>query len=291
MEDFSAGHIEQEDAEALIAALNDRLADERLRFHAGVMYRHLMVLRNARGLNVACTPPHDIPSQPIAGHLPRGPDAAVVARLMTQARAVLADHPVNLRRAREGRRPANTAWLWGQGHRPSLPSFRQLHGVRGACIAAVDLIRGIAELIGWPLLPVPGATGYLDTDYAAKGRHAVQALDEFDLVAVHIEAPDEAGHSGDALAKVEAIERIDSDIVSPLLDRLLDEPQWRILIAPDHPTPVSKRTHTADPPPFCLLGNDLEDGSGLTFCEAHAAAVDVLIDPGHALMGRFIARQ
>jgi 2,3-bisphosphoglycerate-independent phosphoglycerate mutase len=208
---------------------------------------------------------------------------------MQRAAELLARHEVNLVRADLGDSPANAVWLWGQGVVPIMRRFRQRFGVRGSAVAAVDLIRGLAKLLGWTLIDVPGATGFLDTDYAGKGRAAVKALDEYDLVAVHVEAPDEAGHMGDAAEKVKAIQRIDEHIVGPLLEKLRGFPTWRILVAPDHPTPVGRRTHTDAPPPFCMAGSDL---SRLVpqdrFSERLAVESDLHIAAGHELMEFFL---
>lgn len=293
MADFSAGHISQAEGEALIADLNTVLATDRIRFYPGVMYRHLMVLKDAANIDVACTPPHDIPGQPINQHLPIGKDADLIRSLMARASTILEPHEINRARRQRGESPATSIWLWGQGRMPTLPAFHSRYGVRGACITAVDLIRGIAALIGWPILPVPGATGYIDTNYRGKGNRAVEALDEFDLVCVHIEAPDEAGHNGDVIAKIRAIEQIDEHIVGPILERLRRLGDWRMLLMPDHPTPVSKRTHTADPPPFCIAGSRAPasvpaTARPMTFSEADARAGGLHITHGHELMSHFL---
>ncbi len=291
MFDFSAGHISQSEAEVLIADINQAFGGDDLRFYPGVMYRHLMVLRDPGPLDVTCTAPHDIPGEPIEPHLPRGADAARVIRLMEQARPLLEDHAVNQARRTAGQPAANAIWLWGHGRPPALPSFAERFGRRGACIAAVDLIRGIGKLIGWTIHDVAGATGYLDTDYAAKGRAAVALLKDYDLVCVHIEAPDEAGHNGDAAAKVVALEQIDQHIVGPLLDALRAYDCWRILVIPDHPTPVGLRTHTRTPPPFCMAGTGLAAGAARTFDEASCAGSGVHCNPAHQLMESFLTLQ
>ena len=288
MVDFSAGHISQPEAVVLIDQLNESLADERIAFHTGVMYRHLMVLKDVDPDDVSCTPPHDIPGQRVDEHLPLGPGSELIRELMSSSREIFDDNEVNRARLESGQRPATSIWLWGQGRMPQLPSFESRFGLRGACITAVDLIRGMAKLIGWPVLEVEGATGYLDTDYAGKGQRAVQALGEFDLVCVHIEAPDEAGHNGDAAAKVEAIERIDEHIVAPVVEQLRSAGQWKCLVVPDHPTPVARRTHTADPPPFCLAGSNVVAQGGPAFCERNAENGGLQITPGHQLMEYFL---
>jgi 2,3-bisphosphoglycerate-independent phosphoglycerate mutase len=288
MADFAAGHIRQTEAERLIGDLNARLGGEHVQFHCGVSYRHLMVLRGAGGASPHSTPPHDIPGEPVRHYLPTGRGSRVVRRIMQDAASILASHEVNYVRRELGENPANAIWLWGSGRPPRLPWFRERFGIRGAAIAAVDIIRGIAVCVGWTLIDVPGATGFLDTDYDAKGRAAVGALDAYDLVVVHIEAPDEAGHLGDAAAKVTALERIDEAIVGPVLDRLKAHGRWRILVAPDHPTPVGTRIHSATPPPFCMAGTGVESWLGLPFSEANSAESDLHVSPGHNLMEYFL---
>ena len=288
MLDFTADHISQCDADCLIDALNEHVADDRVRFHAGVSYRNLMIVKGLSDEGVRCTPPHDIPDQPIAAHLPTGTEAEFVRGVMERAQSVLADHEVNALRRRRGEREAGDIWLWGQGRPAKLEPFAKRYGCRGACIAAVDVIRGLALAVGLDVIDVKGATGYLDTDYAAKGRATVEALERFDLVVVHVEAADEAGHLGDAEAKVSAIEQIDEHIVGPALDRLRRFERWRMLIAPDHPTPVDSRVHTRTPPPFCMAGAKIEASASGTFCETQAAATGWRVDPGHRLMRMFV---
>jgi len=288
MEDFAAGHISQAEAEKLIADLQERLGDERVSFHAGVSYRHLVTIKDADWMRVKCTPPHDITGKPVAGHLPTGKGSDVVRDLMQRSQPVLADHEVNQIRRDLGENPATSIWLWGQGTMPRLPSFYKRFGIHGAAITAVDLIRGIASCVGWKLIEVEGATGYLDTNYSGKGAAAVAALDEVDFVAVHVEAPDEAGHNGDAAAKVQALEQIDEHVVGPLLEKLTSYDAWRVLCLPDHPTPVGVRTHTSQPVPFCMAGTGVAADRATRFTEAAGAESDLHIDPGHELMEYFL---
>lgn len=291
MSDFTAGHIDTEDSQQIVASLNEAFAGESMEFHTGVSYRNLLVAKDQSTLDAVCMPPHDIPGEPVADYLPRGRGGDDLRRIMDTAREILADHPVNAARRRAGKTDATDIWLWGQGVVPILQRFRPRYGVTGAVIAAVDLIRGLGKLIGWPIIDVPGATGFIDTDYAAKGRYAIDALNEYDLIAVHIEAPDEAGHMGDAKAKVEAIERIDADIVGPLVDALKSFDRWRVLVAPDHPTPVNTKTHTSDPPPFCMAGADIPAGIvEARFTEAFARQSDFQVERGHELMDHFLRR-
>ena len=288
MEDFTAGHVSQPEADRLITDLNEHLQDMSCRLYNGVSYRSLLVTSHGAETPPRCTPPHDIPDQPVKHHWPTGPGSDWVRSVMARAATFLADHEVNTVRRDLGENPATDIWLWGAGQPQRLERFDERFGVCGAVIAAVDLVRGIGRGVGMELLDVPGATGYLDTDYAAKGRAAVAALDSFDLVVVHVEAPDEAGHQGDADAKVAAIEQIDKHIVSPLLDRLRQCDGWKIMIAPDHPTPVEKRVHTATPPPFCIAGRAVHPVLQRPFSELSSARSDLQIDPGHELMEYFL---
>jgi len=290
MQDFSAGHIRTEEAARIIADLNKELGSERFEFHCGVSYRHLMVWRGAGNLDVTCTPPHDIPGQKAEKFLPVGKGAEALRDLIARSQEILADHEVNQVRRDLGENPATSIWLWGEGKTPRLPRFGEQFGLSGSLVAAVDLVRGIATLIGWKVLDVPGATGYLDTDYAAKGAAAAEALDQYDLVAVHIEAPDEAGHNGDAEAKIAAIEQVDRHVVGPVLEKLRSFEAWKVLVVPDHPTPVDKRTHTGEPTPFCLAGSNVPASECAGFSEEVAGQSALQIDPGHELMEYFIRR-
>lgn len=289
MTDFTAGHIRTTEAGQIIKALNTELGSEEIQFHTGISYRNLMVIRDQATLETSCMPPHDIPQELVADYLPKGKGADRLRIIMDKARKIVSQHDVNHVRKDLGELPATDIWLWGQGMVPILARFRQRFGVRGAVIAAVDLIRGLGKLLGWTLIDVPGATGYLDTDYAAKGRAAVKALDEFDLVTVHIEAPDEAGHAGDIAEKVAALERIDEHIVGPVLEKLRTFPKWRILVSPDHPTPIRIKTHSATPPPFCMAGSDVvRVVSHARLTERLAAQSDLHIEQGHELMEYFL---
>lgn len=294
MTDFTAGHITSDEGRELIAALQSKLGREEVEFHAGVSYRNLMVYRGRAGSSpfgedTHTTPPHDVPDQPAAQHLPKGAGAMLLNELMQAGAAVVQTHPINAARRGAGKREANAIWLWGQGKAPSLPRFESMHGIRGAMISAVDLVRGVGVLAGWDRIDVPGATGYLDTDYAAKGRHAVTALNDYDLVCVHVEAPDEASHEGRAEAKVEALERIDAEIVGPLRRALERFGEWRILISPDHSTLLRTRAHDRAPVPWAMCGTGLA-GSGGTYNEEEARTVGgPWLEEGWRLMSMFLA--
>lgn len=289
MKDFTADHIDQSEANCLIDDLNRLFADEPLRFYAGVSYRNLMIAGNAADMRLSASPPHDIPDRPVVEHLPQGAGADRVRQIMSRAAEMLADHGVNRARSITGRKPVTDIWLWGQGRPTQLDPFQERFGLRGAAITGVDIIRGLAVCMGMQLIEVRGATGYIDTNYVAKGKAAVDALHKFDLVVVHVEAPDEAGHLADAQEKVLALERIDRHITGPLLNKLRTFDQWRMLIAPDHPTPVTTTAHSAEPPPFCYAGTGVGAGKASDgFCEPAAEASGVFIAPGHQLIHRFL---
>ncbi len=290
MEDYSAGHIESEDARELIEAVGRELADEGVSFHAGVSYRHLMVWPGGTEEAVT-TPPHDISGRPVEQYLPRGEGSALLRRIMERSRAVLADHPVNRRRVREGKRPATSIWLWGAGRPPALPSFRDLWGIEGAVVSAVDLVKGIGVYADMEIVEVPGATGYLDTDYEGKVRGALEALERCDLVMVHIEATDETGHEGEPALKVRAVEDFDNRVVAPLM-RGAEERfgRYRCLVVSDHPTPLDVRTHVREPVPFAIYDSSRRDvvNDGLLYTEKDAARTGVVVSEGWTLLGRLL---
>ncbi len=287
MEDHSAGHITTEEATALLGELNRILGGPHVQFHPGVSYRHLMTFRGE--LNVKTTPPHDILGELAVSHLPSGKNADALRNLVDRSQSILEGHDVNIVRRDLGENPATSIWLWGEGKMPSLPSFSESYGLRGCAITAVDLVRGVSKLIGWDIVDVPGATGYLDTNYAGKGERAIGALNSHDLVFVHIEAPDEMGHAANLPGKIEAIENIDRHIVGPLLDHFREgsEP-WRVMVLPDHPTPIALRTHTHDPVPFAIAGEGVKAVRTCRFTEANANAGDLQVDRGCDLMEYFL---
>ncbi len=293
MTDFTAGHITSDEGRPLIEALQAELGTAKVEFHPGVSYRNLMIYRGTPGESpfdetTLTTPPHDVPDQPSADHLPKGKGAELLRELMEKGSRLVANHPVSL--GRKAHHPSNSIWLWGQGRRPSLRPFMELHGVQGAMIAAVDLVRGVAQLAGWARIDVPGATGYLDTDYAAKGRYGVNAIADYDFVCVHVEAPDEASHEGRPEAKVEALERIDELIVGPLVEAVAKYPNWRALVTPDHSTLIRTRAHDRAPVPWAICGTGIA-ASGLAYSEPVAYANQVkMLDPGFRLMEHFLLK-
>jgi 2,3-bisphosphoglycerate-independent phosphoglycerate mutase len=265
--DYSAGHITSEEASVLIASIDDSLSSDRIRFHAGISYRHLMVTGGI-GASAVCTPPHDVLGEPMESQMPEGEDCELLSDLIRRSEVVLGGHRVNEERIRAGKNPATHIWLWGQGGAPSFPSFEEMFGITGSMISAVDLLKGLAIYAGMDVIEVPGATGYLDTNYAGKADYAVKALEDHDFVYVHVEAPDEAGHAGDVEAKVQAIEDFDEKVVGRVLDQCSD---CVIMVLPDHPTPIPLRTHTADPVPFAICGGGHGADSVSAFDERSAA--------------------
>ena len=255
MKDYSAGHISSPEGQELIEALAPLMPGQRL--YPGVSYRNLLVLQ--AGAKAECTPPHDISGQPVEEHLPRGQNSELLVALMEAARPVLERHQVNRRRIAAGKRPANAIWLWGQGPAPAMPSFAEKYGLSGAMISAVDLLKGIGRYAGLKVIDVPGATGNIDTNYQGKVDAALEALKSRDFVYLHIEAPDEAGHEGEIDLKVRAIELFDEKVVGPVLQALEKSGEdWRVLLMPDHATPISIKTHSSDPVPFTIAGSGIE---------------------------------
>ena len=288
MIDFSAGHISSQEAWALIELLAEKLPSDNLNFYPGISYRHLLILKEGSFKKLRTVPPHDIMGQAIQKHLPKGKGSTALRELMTTSAQLFADNEINEVRRQLNENPATQVWLWGQGQRCQLKPFAKRFGIRGSLVAGTDLIKGLARLVGWDVLDVPGATGYLDTDYQAKGQAALRALENHDLVVVHVGAPDEAGHNADAKAKLAALEAIDQHIVGPVLEQLRKTKNWRILICPDHPTPVRLRTHLAKPVPFALAGKNITAVLAETFSEVNAEAADLHIERGCELMEYFI---
>lgn len=298
LRDFTAGHITSEEGKPLIEAMQAACGGPaarfvsglpgRLEFHAGVSYRNILVYRGESpspfSTETRTQPPHDVPDQPTAAHLPSGPGAELLRALMEKSREVFHDHPAS----RGRKKPATQVWLWGQGRAPSLRPFAEVYGKRGAILSAVDLVRGVGVLLGWTRIDVPGATGYLDTDYAAKGRYGVAALADHDVVCVHVEAPDEASHEGRVEEKVKALERIDEHIIGPLLEALPKYGEWRILVSPDHRTPLRTRAHAHGAVPFAMAGTGIAPRGQASYDETVAARSDVVFEKGHELMRRFL---
>jgi len=289
MADHTAGRIRTTEAAQLVESLNAKLAGAGVRFATGVSYRCLMVVNDPDTLDAVCIPPQDIPDERVRDYLPKGRAGKHLREVMDVAEDVLATHEVNLVRGDLGETPANAIWPWGQGVTPALKRFRQSYNIRGAAVGAVDLMAGLAKLLGWSWFTPAGANGSPDTDFAAKGRAAVEALNDFDLVLVHVEAPGEAALAGDIQGKVAALEQIDAQIVGPVLEKLKSCEQWRIMVAADLPALVEKRVHTRSPSPFCLAGTKLPAGARRgPFNERLAAASDLRIANGSELMEYFL---
>jgi 2,3-bisphosphoglycerate-independent phosphoglycerate mutase len=304
MLDHSAGAISDAEARELVGAIVEQWRQDapevarEFDLYAGVSYRNILVDRSGTSYaDLKTTPPHEIPRKPWGEFVPAGLHAGRLGALMESASRALVVHPVNTARIKAGKRPANAAWIWGQGTKPAMPSFESRFGLRGAMITAVDLLAGIAALMGWDRLDVPGVTSYHDTDYAAQGRATCDALDQYDIVCCHVESPDEASHQGDSATKVAAIEAIDRFVVGPVVEKLrtfgdaASDSQaegWRVLVMPDHYTLVSTRKHDATPPPLVMAGSWVRSAVERRFIELDAEESDLQIDPGHDLMEFFL---
>jgi len=289
MWDYSAGHISSDDAKQLISALNQSLGNDNIHFYPGISYRHICKLKGQEDTLLAtCTPPHDIPGKPVDEFLPRGQGSERLRDLMRRSEAVLRDHPVNIERRARGDNPATMIWLfWGSGQVPDMPAFKLVYGLDAAMTSGVGLLQGLARMVGMDVLDIPGVTDNIDNDYAAQAAGALAALDDHALVFIHIEAPDEAAHEGSIDDKVEAIQRVDREIVRRL--RLWSPDGLRTLILPDHPTPIKVRTHTGDPVPFLMWGPGFTANGARRFTESEAKNTDFFLDEGYNIMKRLIA--
>ncbi|MBN1360942.1 MAG: cofactor-independent phosphoglycerate mutase [Sedimentisphaerales bacterium] len=287
MADHSAGHISTEEASSLIGELQATVADERMAFHTGVSYRHLLVFKGM-DFDVRTYPPHDHIGTPVEKLLPRGKGADVLIGLMNRSQQLFAGHDINRIRQDLGENQVSSIWLWGQGKQTRLENFHKRFGLKGVAITAVDLVRGLAKLVGFDLIEVPGATGFIDTNYQGKASAAIEALAEYDLAFVHVEAPDEAAHQGNAAMKKQAIELIDKHVIGPILDFLLEQENWRILVLPDHPTPVRHGAHSGAAVPFAMAGTGMTGILHLGFGETNAAKSGFRVDKGHELMEYFL---
>lgn len=299
MADHSADHITTEESGRLMEMVSQRLGDSGVRYYPGVSYRHLAIVTgdqcsvtSEQLAKINCTPPHDILGKPVAGYLPAGPGADVLRHHMERSVGLLEAHPVNQARRSAGKRPATMLWFWGQGTATALPPFREAYGLRAGCISAVDIVRGIARLAGLDLIAVPGITGYFDTNYAGKAEYALHALDDHDLVLIHVESTDEAGHMGDVKKKIHAIEDVDRLVVGTLLEGLKRRgAPYAILVVPDHPTSTALRTHVAEPVPFALYRtNGPRDGVS-AYNEVAVKSAATRFDEGFQLMSYVLQEQ
>ncbi len=286
MEDYSAGHITTEEAREIILDLKNELEEENFTFYPGVSYRHLLVWSGGNK-DIHTTPPHDISGKAIGAYIPTGAGTEILNRMIERSRELLKDHPVNKKRMAEGKNPATSIWLWGQGTAPKMPSFEQLYGLTGSVISAVDLVKGIGHCAKLRVIDVPGATGYLDTNYEGKVDYALDSLEEVDLTMIHIESTDETGHVGKAELKVQAVEDFDGRVVGRVLEGIKRFGDYKILVMSDHPTPIDLRTHVNEPVPFAIYSS--EDTSvkndKFVYTEKSAATSDVFITEGWKLLG------
>ena len=288
MEDFTSGHISTEEAADVIRDLDRELGGDGIEFFPGVSYRHLMVWRTGKE-GMETTPPHDITDQKTAAYMPKGDGAERLLELMTASQRILAGHPVNKKRQAEEHRQATSIWLWGQGRAPQLPPLTRRFGIRGGVISAVDIIHGLGVYAGLERIDVPGITGFLDTNYVGKGEYAVRSLEKNDLVFVHVEATDEAGHMGDVEKKIQALEDFDEKVVGTVLKGMAHRKDYRILLMPDHPTAIALKTHVADPVPFVLFSaEDPQDNGNVGYNEKDATATGIVAKKAHRLIEALI---
>lgn len=292
MKDYSAGHVTTKEAQLLIRDISKKLSDKNINFYPGVSYRHLMVWRNGKE-KIKCTPPHDITGKKIGAYLPKGEGADLLRILMEQSKEILLSNPVNKNRVKKGLFPANSLWFWGQGRKLSIPCFRDKYNLRGALISAVDLTKGLGICAGFDIINVKGATGYIDTNYIGKANAALKAIKKYDIVYVHVEAPDEAGHNGDIKTKIRAIEDFDARVVGTIMKGLAGSKDYRILLMPDHATPVRIRTHTDEPVPFVIYDSRKKHGKkGYAFNESLLRKKNIKVfDRGYKLMDYFIGEK
>ena len=291
MDDFSADHISTVEAKEIITTLQAELGGDEFSFYPGVSYRHLMVWKGGRD-KLTFTPPHDISGQTIDDYMPQGDGAEILIDLMNSSQMLLNTHPVNDLREKQRKLPANSIWLWGHGRKPQMPTMQEKFNISGgSVISAVDLIKGIGIYAGLDVIEVPGATGYLDTNYRGKADAALDELSHKEFVYLHVEAPDEAGHNGSVEDKITAIESFDQDVVGPVLEGIKKFDNWRVLVLPDHPTPVALRTHTDKPVPFALIGSQDEFVGGRrasAYSEEEAGRTGLVFEKGHLLMAKLL---
>ena len=289
MVDYCAGDISTADARILVDALKKEFDSDEFQLYAGVSYRHCLIWNNGTLDLGTLTPPHDITGKPVRGHLPEHPNAKKLYEMMKRSYDVLKNHPLNLEREKRGERPATSMWFWGEGVRKPLAGFKDKFGVSASMISAVDLLKGIGKFSGMTVVNVDGATGYLDTNFEGKAQAAIDELRRGqDFVYIHVEAPDECGHRYEIENKVRAIEMIDKRILAPILDALEQFDDYKVMILPDHPTPLSLRTHTNDPVPYMIYHKKAEREGVERLCEESAKATGIFVPIGHKLIEHFI---
>ena len=287
MADHSAGHISTKEGAELIREFAATIDLPNVRFYPGVGYRHLCVISGME-LETKTFPPHDHIGVKLNKIMPRGKGSDLLKDLMAKSRLFFEEHPINKVRKDLNENPVSTIWLWGEGKKATFERFRTRYGKTGAAITAVDLVRGLAKLVGFDLIEVEGATGYLDTNYEGKGQAAIEAIDKYDLVLVHVEATDEAGHNGNPHQKKKALEDIDKHIVGPVYEAIQTFDQWRILIMPDHPTPVEVRSHIGEPVPFAMAGTGVKGVLQKPYNERNSFESGFEVNPGHDMMEYFL---
>jgi 2,3-bisphosphoglycerate-independent phosphoglycerate mutase len=290
--DYCADDISSEEAKILIEYIQEKLGNDVFRFYPGVSYRHCLVWSNGNPHPGVLTPPHDITGKVITDYIPKGEAVDELYDLMKKSYDLLKDHPVNQARIARGKRPANSIWLWGEGTKPLLDNFSEKFGIKGSMISAVDLLKGIAICAGMNSVDVDGATGYLDTNFDGKCKAAIEEFKKgADLVYIHVEAPDECGHRGEIENKVKAIEMIDEHILGPVVEFLKGYDDFAVLACPDHPTPLSIRTHTSTPVPYLIYDSKNEINSGVkVFCEKEARETGNYIEKGFTMMNYFLTK-
>ena len=288
IEDYCADDISSKEGAQLIEAVNRELGNDIFKFYAGVSYRHCLIWKNGTTDLGNLTPPHDITGKVITQHLSTAENARVLIDMMKKSYDILKDHPVNLARKARGKRPGNSIWLWGEGTRPSISSFEEINGIKGGVVSAVDLIKGIGRCAGMEVASVEGATGYIDTNFEGKAQAALDILERNDLVYIHFEATDECGHRNEPENKIRAIELIDERVLPILFDGLKKYDDYKIMILPDHPTPIVTRTHASDPVPYLIYHKSREKSGVDTINEETAAATGLFIDYGPGIMSHFI---
>jgi 2,3-bisphosphoglycerate-independent phosphoglycerate mutase len=289
MVDYSAGHISTPEAAAIIKSLNRELGNDEIEFYPGVGFRNILKIKgHEETLKARCTPPHDIPGKPVRDFLPQGSGSDLLKDIMTRSEILLNSHKINEKRLKRGNMPVTTIWLfWGSGQVPAMPAFKQVYGLSAAMTSGVDLLRGLAKMAGMTVLHIKGVTDAADSNNTAQVKGALEALKKHDLVFIHIEAPDEAGHGGYIDEKVKAIENIDAQVVGELRKYKGD---LRILVMPDHPTPITVRTHSPDPVPFLMWGKGFNANGAARFTESEAKATGVYIADGYKIMGKLIGK-
>lgn len=290
MDDYSSGHIKTDEARILINSVKSQLGSEEISFYPGVSYRHLMVWKNGE-VDIHCTPPHDILEKEISQYLPKGNNANVLKDLIEKSFNILENHPINKARISNGNKPANSIWFWGQGKRPAIPTFQEKYGMQGSLVSAVDLAKGLGIYAGFEILDVPGVTGWLDTNYIGKAEYSLNALEHVDIAYIHVEAPDEAGHSGNYNFKIKAIEDFDSLVVGTVMKGLEERfKEYRILLLPDHATPFRLRTHSEEPVPFVIYDSRSKDSNKKLSYDESITSMDGILsfEDGYKLMDYFI---